>query len=92
MSLALSSLELMADKILLLKRVKGGYWCHVAGGVEAGETGWQTILRELKEETQIDDVELHKADFRTVLRSEGEPNLGHPMLCVILSAKPTCGA
>ncbi|EHR0918498.1 NUDIX domain-containing protein [Vibrio parahaemolyticus] len=50
------------DKILLLKRVKGGYWCHVAG-VEAGETGWQTILRELKEETQIDDVELHKADF-----------------------------
>ncbi|CAI2337800.1 NUDIX domain-containing protein [Vibrio parahaemolyticus] len=46
------------DKILLLKRVKGGYWCHVAG-----ETGWQTILRELKEETQIDDVELHKADF-----------------------------
>ncbi|EJE8673945.1 NUDIX domain-containing protein [Vibrio parahaemolyticus] len=38
------------DKILLLKRVKGGYWCHVAGGVEAGETGWQTILRELKEE------------------------------------------
>ncbi|MDF4853379.1 NUDIX domain-containing protein, partial [Vibrio parahaemolyticus] len=51
------------DKILLLKRVKGGYWCHVAGGVEAGETGWQTILRELKEETQIDHVELHKADF-----------------------------
>ena len=33
------------DKMLLLKRVKGGYWCHVAGGVEAGETGWQTILR-----------------------------------------------
>lgn len=51
------------DKILLLKRVKGGYWCHVAGGVEAGETGWQAILRELKEETQIDHVELHKADF-----------------------------
>lgn len=51
------------DKMLLLKRVKGGYWCHVAGGVEAGETGWQTILRELKEETQIDDVELHTADF-----------------------------
>ncbi|HHF3040313.1 NUDIX domain-containing protein [Vibrio diabolicus] len=51
------------DRMLLLKRVKGGYWCHVAGGVEAGETGWQTILRELKEETQIDDVELHTADF-----------------------------
>ena len=28
------------DKMLLLKRVKGGYWCHVAGGVEADETGF----------------------------------------------------
>ncbi|WP_155487034.1 NUDIX domain-containing protein, partial [Vibrio harveyi] len=50
-------------KMLLLERVKGGYWCHVAGGVEEGETGWQTIVRELKEETQIEDVELHTADF-----------------------------
>ena len=50
-------------KMLLLERVKGGYWCHVAGGIEEGETGWQTILRELKEETQIDGVELHSADF-----------------------------
>lgn len=49
--------------MLLLKRVKGGYWCHVAGGIEAGEAGWQTILRELKEETLIDQVELHTADF-----------------------------
>lgn len=51
------------EKMLLLKRVKGGYWCHVAGGIEAGEAGWQTILRELKEETLIDQVELHTADF-----------------------------
>ena len=49
-------------KMLLLERVKGGYWCHVAGGVEEGETGWQTIVRELKEETQIEDVELHRSD------------------------------
>ena len=34
-------------KMLLLERVKGGYWCHVAGGVEEGETGWQTIVREM---------------------------------------------
>ncbi len=51
------------QKMLLLKRVKGGYWCHVAGGIEEGEQGWQTILRELKEETQIENVELHTADF-----------------------------
>ncbi|WP_250895082.1 NUDIX domain-containing protein, partial [Aeromonas dhakensis] len=27
------------------------FWCHVAGTVEAGETGWQTIIREFGEET-----------------------------------------
>lgn len=50
-------------KMLLLKRVKGGYWCHVGGEIEAGELGWQTILRELNEETQIENVELHTADY-----------------------------
>ena len=24
-------------KLLVMKRVKGGFWCHVAGTVEAGE-------------------------------------------------------
>ena len=40
-------------KLLVMKRVKGGFWCHVAGTVEAGETGWQTIIREFGEETGI---------------------------------------
>ena len=40
-------------KILLMKRVKGNFWCHVAGKVEEGETASQAILREIKEETAI---------------------------------------
>ena len=38
-------------KLLLMKRVKGDYWCHVAGKVEEKETASQVLLREIKEET-----------------------------------------
>ncbi|MCW8329243.1 NUDIX domain-containing protein [Photobacterium sp. SDRW27] len=48
-------------KILLMKRTKGGFWCHVAGSIEGNETGWQTIIREFYEETQINVGELYNA-------------------------------
>ncbi|KZX65575.1 DNA mismatch repair protein MutT [Vibrio sp. HI00D65] len=50
-------------KMLLMKRVKGGYWCHVAGSIELGETGWQAIVREFEEETKIEAKELYNAQF-----------------------------
>ncbi|KFN18716.1 NUDIX hydrolase [Aeromonas bestiarum] len=50
-------------KLLVMKRVKGGFWCHVAGTVEAGETGWQTIIREFGEETGITVCELYTAHY-----------------------------
>lgn len=50
-------------KMLLMKRVKGGFWCHVAGSIEQGETGWQAIIREFQEETQIDVTHLYNAQF-----------------------------
>ncbi len=50
-------------KMLLMKRVKGEYWCHVAGSIEEGETGWQAIVREFKEETQIDVPTLYNAQI-----------------------------
>ncbi|MFA0035911.1 NUDIX domain-containing protein [Vibrio sp. 10N.261.52.A1] len=50
-------------KMLLMKRVKGGYWCHVAGSIEAGETGWKAIVREFEEETKIEAKELYNAQF-----------------------------
>ncbi|USD67317.1 NUDIX domain-containing protein [Vibrio sp. SCSIO 43136] len=50
-------------KMLLMKRTKGNFWCHVAGGIEGEETGWQTIIREFSEETQIEVTELYNAQF-----------------------------
>ena len=50
-------------KILLMKRVKGGFWCHVAGSIEEDETGIDAIIREFKEETQIEVSNLFNAQF-----------------------------
>ena len=50
-------------KMLMMKRVKGDFWCHVAGKVEPGETAYTAILREVKEETQIQVQQLFNADY-----------------------------
>ncbi|WP_070968548.1 NUDIX hydrolase [Vibrio sonorensis] len=50
-------------KMLLMKRVKGDFWCHIAGSIEQGETGWQAIVREIEEETQIKAVDLYNAQY-----------------------------
>ncbi|MUK66463.1 NUDIX hydrolase [Aliivibrio fischeri] len=50
-------------KMLLMKRVKGGFWCHVAGSIEQGETGIDAIVREFKEETRIDVLNLYNAQY-----------------------------
>ncbi|MDO6545407.1 NUDIX hydrolase [Photobacterium sanguinicancri] len=50
-------------KMLLMKRVKGGFWCHVAGSIEDGETGINAIVREFQEETQIEVANLYNAQF-----------------------------
>lgn len=41
-------------RMLMLKWAKAHFeheWCHVAGGIEAGETTWRAALREIAEET-----------------------------------------
>lgn len=50
-------------KMLLLKRSKEGYWCHIAGRIEKNETAWQTVVRELKEETSIPIKTLYSASY-----------------------------
>lgn len=51
-------------EVLLLKRTQSlaGEWCQVAGGIEEGETAWQTALRELAEETGLTPDALYSAD------------------------------
>ncbi|MDA9557579.1 NUDIX domain-containing protein [Vibrio sp.] len=50
-------------KMLLMKRSKGNFWCHVAGSIEEGETGKEAILREFLEETQIHVTHLYNAQY-----------------------------
>ncbi|MCG7499226.1 NUDIX domain-containing protein [Vibrio sp. Of7-15] len=50
-------------KMLLLKRAKESYWCHIAGEIESEETGWQALLREVNEETQISVHKLYNGDY-----------------------------
>jgi len=50
-------------KMLLMKRVKGGFWYHVAGSIENDEKGWQAIVREFDEETGITVSSLYNAQF-----------------------------
>lgn len=50
-------------KILLMKRVKGQFWSHIAGKIEQAETASQAIVREIFEETGIQVKQLYSADY-----------------------------
>ncbi len=50
-------------KILLMKRVKGQFWSHIAGKIENNETASQAIVREICEETGIQVQQLYSADY-----------------------------
>ncbi|WP_284776105.1 NUDIX domain-containing protein [Agrobacterium sp. lyk4-40-TYG-31] len=51
--------------VLLLRRnhTLVGEWCQIAGGIEDGETAWQTAMREVKEETRLVCQQLYSADI-----------------------------
>lgn len=50
-------------KLLLMKRVKGDFWCHIAGKLEANETATQAVIREIYEETRVGLQALYNADY-----------------------------
>ncbi len=49
--------------MLLLKRTREEYWCHVAGRIENDEVAWQTFLREVQEETGLAVDELYSGEY-----------------------------
>ncbi len=68
-----------SQKILMLKRIpsKAGYWQPVCGGIEKGESSFETAKRELAEETGIETVkEWTKLPFKFTYN---EPKNGLPM-------------
>jgi len=48
--------ELPSGKMYLLLNYPSGHWDFVKGNIERGETLKQTVLREIKEETGISDI------------------------------------
>ncbi len=52
-------------EFLLLKRNKerGGFWQPITGGLEEGETIKQTLLRELKEETGVEEAKIINLNY-----------------------------
>ena len=45
-------------KIYLLLKAKKGYWQNPQGGIDFGESESEAILREIKEETNLDDCHI----------------------------------
>ncbi len=41
------------NRILIIKHKKSGLWMHVGGHIEEGETTTQGLIREIKEETNL---------------------------------------
>lgn len=77
-------------EVLLLERAGDrlhGEWCQVAGGIEPGERAWETALRELREETQLEPERFYSAD---VLEQFYEPDNNRiavvPVFVVFVSA------
>lgn len=65
-----------AAEILLLRRASPrflGEWFPVEGWIEAGESSEHAALRELREETAIDPIELYRAEIEPVPSPMGVP-------------------
>lgn len=43
-----------AGRVLLVHRTDCDWWCQPGGGMESGETPWEGVIRETREETGFD--------------------------------------
>ncbi len=71
-----SAIIIKGDEILLMHRKKNGeeYWVFPGGGAEDNETLDEAIVREVKEETNL-DVSKHKLAF---MGEYGQDDKEHP--------------
>ena len=80
------------DEFLVAHRSpeSGGYWHTIAGGVEPGEAFHVAALRELREETGLDAVELRPiGEFAYTRESwEDEPGLRVHVAAFLIDVEP----
>lgn len=56
-TMGVRALVIQQGKVLLVRHTYTPGWYHPGGGIEAGETGFQAVIRELKEEVGITFLE-----------------------------------
>lgn len=64
-----------ATEMLVVQRASAylhGAWSYIAGHIEAGETGWQAALRELREETGLTPATFYGTSFCEQVYFAGE--------------------
>jgi 8-oxo-dGTP pyrophosphatase MutT (NUDIX family) len=76
------------EKVLLLKRRKGGFWEFPGGKVEWGETPEAAARRELKEETGLEGGKMEFAGI-TSATYEKEGNQKHSVYTIYKGAVET---
>jgi ADP-ribose pyrophosphatase YjhB (NUDIX family) len=73
-------------RVLLCHRRDRDLWNLPGGGVESGETPWQGVIREVKEEVGL-DVAVTK--LTGIYKDEGRDDIVFSFLCVITGGTPT---
>ncbi|MFH1175586.1 MAG: NUDIX hydrolase [bacterium] len=67
-------------KVLLCHRTEHNFWALPGGGLEKGETPWEGVIREVKEETGL-NVEVER--LIDVSSKPHEDNVGFTFLCKV---------
>lgn len=84
--ITVKGIVIFQNKILILKRVRPssdglGYWELPGGGLEYGETPDEALIRELKEETNLDISIIKPAYTFTAIREDYQ-TIGIGYLCI----------